>query len=37
MDEGVLEQKTRRLLSVTKLTQNLYVVILAMKCSGNIR
>jgi hypothetical protein len=29
--------KNRRLLSVTELTQNLYVVSLAMKCSGNIR
>jgi hypothetical protein len=29
--------KNRMLLSVTELTQNLYVVSLAMKCSGNIR
>jgi hypothetical protein len=29
--------KNRRLLSVTELIHNLYVVILAMKCSGNIR
>jgi hypothetical protein len=29
--------KNRRLLSVTELTQNLYVVSLVMKCSGNIR
>jgi hypothetical protein len=28
--------KNRRLLCVTELTQNLYVVSLAMKCSGNI-
>jgi hypothetical protein len=30
-------KKNRRLLSVTELTQNLCVVILVMKCSGNIR
>jgi hypothetical protein len=30
-------KKNRRLLTVTELTHNLYVVILAMKCSGNIR
>jgi hypothetical protein len=29
--------KNKRLLSVTELTHNLYFVILAMKCSGNIR
>jgi hypothetical protein len=29
--------KNRRLLSVTELTHNLCVMILAMKCSGNIR
>jgi hypothetical protein len=29
--------KKRRLLLLTELTHNLYVVILARKCSGNIR
>jgi hypothetical protein len=30
-------KKNRRLLLLTELTHNLYVVILARKCSGNIR
>jgi hypothetical protein len=29
--------KNRRLLFVTELTHNLYIVSLTMKCSGNIR
>jgi hypothetical protein len=29
--------KNRRLLLLTELTHNLYTVILARKCSGNIR
>jgi hypothetical protein len=29
--------KNRRLLSITELTQNLYIVNLAMKCGGHIR
>jgi hypothetical protein len=36
MDDWVLE-KNRRLLLLIDLTHNLYVVILARKCSGNIR
>jgi hypothetical protein len=36
MNDWVLE-KNRRLLSLTELTHNLYVVILSRKCSGNIR
>jgi hypothetical protein len=30
-------KKNRRLLLLTELTHNLYVVILARKCSGNMR